>query len=148
MCGFADAAVVERRRLTAAVLAAMLLIPGPRWPGAGWNVAVADSEGRRTIEVYVREQWYRARPEPERRWRGELHKRAVVQGPGSRTSLGFTLVTEEGDFAVYSAGMAQRLAPLMGRPIEAFGKLVDLRSEGLGQELWIGTVRSLDEQSE
>jgi hypothetical protein len=41
-----------------------------------------------------------------------------------------------------------RLAPLSGLTIEALGKLVDLRSEGFGQEVWIGSVRLVDEQSE
>ncbi len=147
MCGFGDAQSVKRRRFAAA-LAAVLLLPDLRSPSTGWGVAVADSEGQRVIEIYVREQWYRVRPEPQRRWRGKLYERPVVQGPGSRTSLGFTLVTEEGDFPVYSAGVAQQLGPLSGRPVEILGKLVDLRSEGFGQELWIGTIRLVDEKPE
>lgn len=114
------------------------------WCGTGASPA-ARAEDQAVIEVYAQEPWYRARPEPERRWRGELQERPVPVGPGGRTSLDFTLVTAEGDLPVYAAGMAQRLAPLTGRAVEALGKHVDLRSEGLGQELWIGSIRLLGE---
>jgi hypothetical protein len=142
----ADLTVGGRR--SAVALAAALLLSASLWPGTNGSLAEASSEGRGVIEVYAQESWYRARPEPERRWRGELRERPVAPGPGSRTSLSFTLVTDEGDLPVYAAGVARRLASLAGRPVEAFGKLVDLRSEGLGQELWIGSLRRLDARSE
>ena len=105
---------------------------------------MANTGDQDVIEVYAQEPWYRARPEPERRWRGELRERPTVAGPGGRTSLSFTLLADEGELPVYAAGVAQRLAPLTDRRVEVLGKLVDLRSEGLGQELWIATIGPAD----
>ncbi|HEX6113291.1 MAG TPA: hypothetical protein VFZ10_13370 [Geminicoccaceae bacterium] len=127
-------------------MAAALLVAALPWSGDCDTPAKASSGDQGVIEVYAQEPWYRARPETERRWRGELQERLVTLGPAGRTSLSFTLVTDEGDLAVYAAGVAQLLAPLAGRPVEARGKLVDLRGEELGQELWIGSIRPLGER--
>ena len=90
------------------------------------------------------EPWYRERSEAEQEWRGVLRKREREGGPGSRDSLRFMLQTRDRVLTVYGAGAGGRLSRFTGKRIVARAKLVDLRSEGFGQELWIGSVRVAD----
>jgi len=92
------------------------------------------------LEIFARAEWYLARAEPEREWRGILHPRPVVIGPATRTALPHTLETDGGAFAVYTATAADQLTPYVGLPITARGKLVHLREEGLEPELWLASI--------
>ncbi len=94
-----------------------------------------------TIKIYEGAEWYDSRPEPEKVWRGALQKREVAVGPATRTALAYILITEEGEFPVYAAHAEHKLAPFVGRQVLIEGKLVNLGNEGLGQELWIASIR-------
>ena len=91
-------------------------------------------------EVYARTDWYQSRPELETVWLGTLEERFEVLGPGSRGGLAYTLVTEQSRLNVYAANARDVLEPFLGRPVLIRGKLVDLRNEGEGQELWIASI--------
>jgi hypothetical protein len=93
-------------------------------------------------EVYARTDWYRSRPEPERVWSGMLQERSEVLGPGSRGGLAYTLIIEQGWLNVYAANVKEVLESFVGRQVLIRGKLVDLRNEGEGQELWIASIES------
>jgi hypothetical protein len=116
-----------------------------------WAQAVADgvaavNDNRvAAVRIYADADWYRTRPEPERRWHGFLKKRPVVAGPSNRTALTFALVTKEGTYPVYAAGVGKDLAPFTGWRLEVEGKLVDLTDEGFGKELWVASFRPLSE---
>jgi hypothetical protein len=71
---------------------------------------------------------------------GTLEERFEVLGPGSRGGLAYTLVTEQSRLNVYAANARDVLEPFLGRPVLIRGKLVDLRNEGEGQELWIASI--------
>ena len=94
--------------------------------------------------VYAGADWYEARPEPERMWRGTLRTREAPAGPAARTALLYTLVVDGRQLSIYAANVAQRLAPLAGHKVLVQGKLVDLRDEGFGQELWIGSIAIIE----
>jgi hypothetical protein len=98
-----------------------------------------------SVVVFEAEDWYRVRPEPEGRWRGVLERRPPPVGPNARAALHFALKTDAGTFAVYSAAVDRLLAPFVGLRVEASGKLIDLRSEGFGVELWIARITSSGE---
>lgn len=95
----------------------------------------------RLMVIYADEAWYRERPEPEETWQGILRRRPAVEGPGGRPGLTFALHSTDNELPVYAAGADERLAPHVGTPVVVSGKLVDLRGEGFGRELWIGTIR-------
>jgi hypothetical protein len=42
---------------------------------------------------------------------------------------------------VYAANVGAVLSRFVGRPAVATGKLVDLTGEGLGEELWLASIR-------
>ena len=50
------------------------------------------------------------------------------------------LATYGGKYPVYAAGREEKLTRLAGWRLRVRGKRVDLREEGFGEELWIGTV--------
>ena len=106
--------------------------------------SVNDNRGA-AVRIYADADWYRTRPEPERRWHGILKERPVVSGPSNRTALKFVFVTKEGTYPVYAAGVGKDLAPFTGRRLEVEGKLVDLTDEGFGKELWVASFRPLSE---
>lgn len=91
--------------------------------------------------IYANEAWYRERREPEQSWRGVLRKRQPEEGPASRSSLLFELHAQDRSWAVYASGVTDKLAPFVGARVVANAKLVSLRDEGFGEELWIGTIR-------
>lgn len=99
------------------------------------------------VVIYANEDWYRDRAEPERQWTGVLEKRDPDPGPSGRPALRFMLKSDERSLPVYAAGVVEKLAPFTGKGVTGKGvlaraKLVDLRSEGYGLELWIGTLRT------
>jgi hypothetical protein len=91
------------------------------------------------MKVYADTDWYVARPEREEVWRGVLREHTAPLGPGTRGGLTYVLVTREGELQVY-APHAERLTRFLGHRVSARGKLVDLRAEGFGRELWIGSI--------
>lgn len=96
-------------------------------------------------EIFARTEWYRARPEPEREWRGVLRDRDVPTGPASRTALSYALITNDQKLhPVYAANVEKQLAPYVGRAVIMRAKLVDLSGEGYGQELWAASIRSVE----
>ena len=99
-------------------------------------------------EIYANADWYRARQEPEKLWRGVLRERDVTVGPASRTALLYTLITENSQLLVYAAKVGRQLASLVGRQVLVRGKLVDLSGEGFGQELWIGSIMPIESGKE
>lgn len=100
----------------------------------------------KVTEVFSRENWYQARSEREQTWRGVLREREPLQGPNSRNTLLFTLVAGNQSIAVYAAGVAKTLKPFAGKQVSVRGKLVDLRDEGYGEELWIGSIGAGNER--
>jgi hypothetical protein len=99
-------------------------------------------------EIFGATEWYRARPEPEREWRGVLRKQDVPMGPASRTSLSYALITNDPKHhSVYAANVEKQLAPYVGRAVILRAKLVDLSGEGYGQELWIASIRSVEAET-
>lgn len=120
--------MISRRRAVCFCLAGVLARLGAE------DFTVIDAE----------EPWYRERAEAEREWRGILRKREPQGGPGSRDSLRFSLEMRDRTLPVYAPGAGRKLAPFTGKRINTRAKLVDLRSEGFGQELWIGSVRVAD----
>ena len=105
-----------------------------------FSPAIGEAESG-SVDIYAGKVWYQARAEKELRWVGVLEPREPAVGPNSRSSLHYTLVTDQGEFPVYAAGMVDLLQPFVGHRVTACGKLVDLSSEGFGPELWIGTIR-------
>ncbi len=91
------------------------------------------------MKVYADTDWYVARPEREAVWRGVLREYTAPLGPGGRGGLTYVLVTREGELQVY-APHAERLSRFLGQPVSARRKLVDLRADGFGRELWIGSI--------
>ena len=70
-----------------------------------------------------------------------LHRRQVTQGPASRSALTFDFLSGEEQIPVYAANVEGQLAQFLGYPSIVRGKLVDLRDEGFGQELWIASIQ-------
>lgn len=99
-------------------------------------------------DIFARTEWYQAQPEPEKSWQGLLQERHVPHGPATRLGLGYSLVTDEGSFPIYSANAEQKLAPFAGRRVMVYGKLVDLGGEGFGRELWIASIRAIESSGE
>ena len=95
----------------------------------------------RATDIYADASWYRDRPEPEAMWEGRLEVREAVIGPGSRLGLHFRLVTREAALDVYAAGVREKFAAFVDRRVVVRAKLIDLASEGFGQELWVASIR-------
>ena len=92
-------------------------------------------------DVYAHAQWYQERPEREQSWHGELRPRQVAAGPAARTAIAFAIVTADGqELPVYGAGAEDLVGALVGRSVVATGKLVDLKAEGYGEELWLARI--------
>ena len=91
------------------------------------------------MKVYADTDWYVARPEREEVWRGVLREQTALLSPDTRGGLTYVLVTQEGELEVYAPD-AERLTRFLGHQVSARGKLVDLRVEGFGRELWIGSI--------
>jgi len=98
------------------------------------------------VTIYAKAEWYRARPEPEKVWKGTLHHRDSPVGPNTRNALKYTLRTGKDDIAVYAAGVEERLASFVDQEVSVRGKLVDLREEGQGKEMWIASIRTIRTQ--
>ncbi|MCD6072100.1 MAG: hypothetical protein K0S42_2616, partial [Microvirga sp.] len=93
------------------------------------------------LVIFGDEAFYRGRPEPEEPRVGRLRARAEVGGPASR-SLPFELAGEDFALPVYAGGdAAERLRRHVAQPVVVCSKLIDLRPEGFGVELWIGSLR-------
>lgn len=91
-------------------------------------------------DIFALEDWYRARPELEQEWRGILRKRDAPISPAGRTALRYTFITGEQQLPVYVANSERQFASYADVPIRVRGKLIDLGSEGFGQELWVGSI--------
>ena len=90
-------------------------------------------------DIYGSTPWYQERPEPEEELEGLLLKIPQATVSGERT-LGFVLATYRAKHPVYAAGREEKLTRLAGWRLRVRGKRVNLREEGFGEELWIGTV--------
>jgi hypothetical protein len=91
-------------------------------------------------DIYASTSWYRERPEPEELLEGLLIEAPPATGSGEQRALGFVLVTFGAKYPVYAAGREEKLTRLAGWRLRVRAKRVDLREEGFGEELWIGTV--------
>lgn len=91
-------------------------------------------------EIYAQADWYVGRPEPEESWRGVLRRRTPPGGPAGRAALAFALELENRSLDVYAANVQPLLAAYVGDEVVAVGKLVGLRDEGLGEELWLASI--------
>jgi hypothetical protein len=92
-------------------------------------------------EISAREPWYIERAEKEQTFEGTLRKREVPLGPGGRGGLNFNLSVKGADYPVYTGGADEKLRPFLGRFVRVRAKLVDLTKEGLGKELWLGSLQ-------
>src|ERR687887_472660 len=99
-------------------------------------------------EIYSKFNWYHECTKPERIWKGILRQEPRQVGPNTRTSLGYSLVTEDTKLPVYSANVEQRLAQFADLPVLVYGKLVDLSGEGFEQEVWIGSIEQIKEKDD
>jgi hypothetical protein len=108
--------------------------------GEGPSTPLRDDAPIKSIEIFERVDWYRARPEPESLWSGTLEHREEPVGPATRGGLTYTLGTARDELSVYAPNVASLLNDFAGRPVLIRGKLVDLSHEGGGRELWIGTI--------
>lgn len=118
--------------------------PAGRRPSTGPRTCACERGGGRItrVEVYADKDWYAARPDPEKTWRGVLWRREVPAGPSARTALTFALATGDRHLPVYAANAEHLLAEFVGRRVVAVGKLVDLSPEGYGEELWLGSLET------
>ncbi len=103
-----------------------------------------ERQNTKVVEIHAQADWYRARVEPEKNWRGVLRERQVTVGPATRVALAYTLVTEEGELPVYSAQVVDQLMPFVGKQVIVRGKWVDLSKEGAGPELWIAAIETVE----
>jgi hypothetical protein len=94
----------------------------------------------RVPDVYRKQPWYQARPEPEEEFEGTLESMQTVIGAANRPSLAFILRTEGDELLVYAAGFMDILEPLVGQPLRIRGKTVDFTGEGGTRELWIAMI--------
>ena len=99
------------------------------------------------IEIHSHEDWYRNRPEPEKSWLGVLRTREAAVGPQSRASLSYLLEAKNCQLPVYAAGAVELLTPFVDKSVLVYGKLVDLTGEGFTQEIWIGTIEAVAEET-
>jgi len=54
-------------------------------------------------------------------------------------------MSEEGDqIPIYAANMENVLAEYISKKVSIQGKLVGLNNEGFGQELWIGSIETVE----
>lgn len=111
------------------------------------STAVSSTWGQAMSDIFAREDWYRTHPEPEQEWRGILRKRNAPISPAGRTALRYTLITDEQQLPVYVANSERQFASYADAPIRVRGKLIDLSSEGLGQELWVGSIEASNPDS-
>jgi hypothetical protein len=58
----------------------------------------------RVLDVYRKQPWYQARPEPEEEFEGTMEFMQTVIAPANRPSLALILRTEGDDLLVYAAG--------------------------------------------
>ena len=93
-------------------------------------------------QIYAQASWYRERHEPEQSWRGVLRRRTRPAGPAGRAALAFALELEDRALDVYAANVEPLLTPYVGSEVVAVGKLVSLRDEGFGDELWLASIGS------
>jgi len=136
------------RRFLLSVIAASLLFFGGGTDSKCSRVNSPTSrQGTDVTKIYAEAEWYQARPEPEKQWRGVLRRRDSPLGPATRAALSFTLVTEGQQLPVYAANVEQRLAPFVSHQVLVSGKLVDLGKEGFRVELWIAAIRSVEVRS-
>lgn len=91
-------------------------------------------------DIYGSTPWYHERQEPEEHLEGLLIEAPPATGPGERDGLTYVLATMGGKYPVHAEGREEKLARLAGWRLRVRGKRVDLSDEGLGEELWIGTV--------
>jgi hypothetical protein len=125
------------------LLADAILLVCVMWNGCS-RVNSGDKQEAVMTEIFAGTDWYRARPEPEMEWRGVIRHRDVVIGPASRTSVTYTLITnDQKHYPVYAANAEGQLVPYAGRAVIVRAKLVDLRAEGFGEELWIASIAAI-----
>jgi hypothetical protein len=89
--------------------------------------------------------WYRDRREREQTWRGVLRKHEAPLGPATRSAQRYVLSTRKTDLPIYAPNIDEPLKPFVGRRVAIRGKLIDLGGEGFGKELWIGSIREIDQ---
>jgi hypothetical protein len=70
-----------------------------------------------------------------------LRRREPPAGPAGRAALAFALEVEGRRLDVYAANVQSVLATFVDRAVVAEGKLVDLREDGFGEELWLAYIR-------
>ncbi len=63
------------------------------------------------------------------------------RGPAGRAALAYVLEVEGRPIDVYAANVEAVLGRFVDQPVVATGKLVDLSGEGLGEELWLASIR-------
>ena len=104
-------------------------------------LSVAESPASMT-RIFMGQEWYLTHPAQEQTWAGTLIEREVEVGPANRTALTFALKIEGDKTPVYAAGVEKQLGRFVGQRVEIKGKLVDLKDEGFGIEIWIGEIRT------
>ena len=88
---------------------------------------------------------YISSSEAEEILHGVLRWSEVREGPNTR-DMSFRMIVDADELGVYVSGFDQeKLRPFVDHPVKVVGKRVDLRPEGYGVEIWIGSI-ALDDQ--
>jgi hypothetical protein len=124
----------------AGATAPALATPSARAPATATAAPTARAQEANMTIIYAKADWYQLRPEAEQVWKGTLQENSAPVGPGGRGGLDYSLATDDTELLVYAPDGGPLLAPFVGRSVVVRGKLVDLRNEGLGQELWIAAI--------
>jgi hypothetical protein len=133
----------EFNRFLLSVISASLIFPGASdSPNRSRLEPLIEQQETTVTQIYAEADWYRKRPEPEKKWRGVLRERKVPAGPATRTALTYKLVVKGKELPVYAANVEEKLEPFVNQQVLISGKLVDLSKDGFGQELWIASIRA------
>jgi hypothetical protein len=97
------------------------------------------SQLKEAVNIFADQVWYLQRPEVEQTFLGILERRNQTDTPSGRLGLKYALVSDQ-THVVYAAGAEQRLEPFVTKAVVVQGKLVDLRSEGFGLEVWMAKI--------
>ena len=87
------------------------------------------------LVIHQQAVWYQSNEAPEQTFRGVLRLRQQGRSPGGR-DLPFFLELDVRTIDIYPGTKANLLEPFVDQEVEIRGKLVDLRPEGFGTELW------------
>ena len=90
-------------------------------------------------DIYKEEEWYKLRDEKEKIFKGSLRRLPRVITPNQR-DLNYFLNVNDSLLPVYVPLSENLLDEFVNCRVKIYGKLIDLSSNGFGEELWIGSI--------